>query len=107
MCAQAIDRRLADSLQTFDDVLLSLYRDDIEIYTVSYKNPKGALAMLGADATLQYPTTLQGLAQSGAAAPPGWAARLLSNAFGLPTPPASPAFQLPQGAARFHDPRYG
>merc|ERR1712061_75823 len=75
----AIERKLADSLQTFDDVLLELYRNDVEIYTVAFKQPKeGPLAMLGGGASAL------ALPLSANKPQPRWIARVLSAAFGLP-----------------------
>ena len=93
----AIEKKLADSLSTFDDTLLELHADGVEIYSVAYREPaEGPFDRLrgpGSDSSFLPPH---------AAAPanvPLWAARLLRLAFGAPSR-ASPT------AARFEDPRF-
>merc|ERR1740117_1659298 len=67
----AIERNLADALQTYDDLLLELHTSGVEIYSVAYKMPdESPLAKLGI----------------GAAAPAtaNWLTRVVAAAIGVP-----------------------
>ena len=73
----AIERQLADSLQTFDDTLLELHTSGIEIYSVTYaKPPDSPLAkIVGASAAAGgHPAGLPG----------NWLTRGIAAAMGLP-----------------------
>ena len=101
----AIERSLADSLQTYDDVLLELHTSGVELYSVTYKKPA------------ESPLAKLGLGSSAAAHPAGgnsWLTRVVAAAMGLPlgqpqmphsfaaNAVAAPAQLQPQ----FRDPRF-
>ena len=94
----------------FDDVLLRLYRDGVEIYMVSYHEPKeGTFAGLGLGRLRANEAPLPGMPPppisgliSGAS---HWAVGLLSAALGLTSPTAATPPPL-AGEARLHEPRY-
>ena len=96
----AVERRLADALQTFDDVLLELHRDGVDIYSLSYKPPdESPLARLGG----------AGMRLDLAARAPGasyWAARLLSGMLDGPAAALESQRSRRGEEARFYDPRY-
>lgn len=83
----ALERKLCDRLQTFDDVLLSLHTDGVEVYSLSYQPPS------------ENPFERLGLRQASARSSRGgrfpvggrgslpWAARVLLAALNLPTEP--------------------
>jgi len=97
----AIDRKLADSLQTFDDVLLQLYRNNFEIYSVRYKGepPETFLERILDEEKDGFfpkvPKRIGGLSRS------NWAARLLRAALRVIEPRQPQPHQ-----AQFLDPRY-
>ena len=100
----AIERSLADALQTFDDHLLELAEGGVDIYTVTYKKPDdtplGRLGIGSSAAVTSY-----------GALPGNWVTRVLAAAFGMPLalPPAQlpyPASQPQQQPPHFRDPRF-
>ena len=96
----AIERNLADKLQTFDDLLLELHRDGVAVYAVSYKAPDASpLSKLGLGTSSS---------QSHVVGPRmNWFTRGVAAALGLPlhggpSPHFGAAGQLPD----LRDPRY-
>merc|ERR1740136_373839 len=70
----AIERNLADALQTYDDLLLELHSSGVEIYSVAYKMPaESTLAKLGI-----------GSAAAAAPATGNWLTRVVAAAIGVP-----------------------
>ena len=90
----AVERKLADALQTFDDLLLELHRDGVEVYSLAYKPPED-----GPFARFQWSSSD---ALGGPVVPRNWARRLLAAALGMPL--AQPQPQQPQPQLR--DPRF-
>ena len=83
--------------QTFDDALLELHHDNIDIFSVAYQKPKeGALSKLAAADAL--------LGQELAGRRAGWGARVLHAMLGGPVA-GGPYPQRGEGA-RLHDARY-
>ena len=73
----AVDRNLADALQTFDDVLLELHGSGIEVYSVAYKAPEDSPL-----SRLKVGSSAFGVP---AAPATNWATRLLAAALGRTT----------------------
>ena len=70
----AIERNLADALQTYDDLLLELHSAGVDIYSVEYKMPaESTLAKLGI-----------GSAAAAAPATGNWLTRVVAAAIGVP-----------------------
>merc|ERR1740136_433952 len=69
----AIERNLADALQTYDDLLLELHTSGVEIYSVAYKMPaESTLAKLGIGSAAAAPATAN------------WLTRVVAAAIGVP-----------------------
>ncbi len=95
----AVDLKLADGLQTFDDLLLELHRDGVEVYSVAYQLPEeNPLTRLKIGST----------ALGGSAAPNNWATRLLVSILGMPVPQPQLPYEAKhqQQPPHFCDPRF-
>ena len=69
----AIERSLADALQTYDELLLELHGAGVEIYSVAYRKPDAS------------PLAKLGIGSEAAVSTPGnWLTRLVAAAIGLP-----------------------
>ena len=97
----ALEKNLADALQTYDDLLLELHNTGVEIYGVTYKEPA------------ESPLAKFGISSTGSAPRANWLTRVAAAALGLShgTPQAPyghPAALLPpmQQQPHFRDPRY-
>ena len=95
----AIERNLADSLQTFDDTLIELHTAGVEIYSVTFLKPdESPLAKLGVGSSTSN------------SAPGNWIARVLAAAIGLPLPHShatySGAVPASERQPHFRDPRF-
>jgi len=93
----AVDRNLADALQTFDDVLLELHGSGIEVYSVAYKAPEDSPL-----SRLKVGSSAFGVP---AAPATNWATRLLAAALGAPFVQSPHPTQLQQ-QPHFRDPRF-
>ena len=72
--ADAIERNLADKLQTYDDLLLELHSAGVDIYSVAYKMPtESPLAKFGI-----------GSAATATPATGNWLTRAVAAAIGVP-----------------------
>ena len=70
----AIERNLADALQTYDDLLLELHADGFDVYSVAFKLPdESPLAKFGI-----------GAAAAAAPATGNWLTRVVAAAIGVP-----------------------
>jgi ClpP class serine protease len=94
----ALERQLADKLQTYDDLLLELHTSGVEIFAITYRKPDDSpLAKLGIGVSADAPTTRN------------WLTRVVAAAVGLPLPHAdysAMAVAPSRNEPQFRDPRF-
>ena len=82
--ADAIERNLADKLQTYDDLLLELHSSGVDIYSVSFKRPAKPSLVDKLGMTSSATDADADARAAGAPATGNWLKRAVAAAIGVP-----------------------